>query len=379
MTSSKQVFSQLVKSVYQDDANKETIEEIRKEFPADVVIDMTDDVNFKAARKTKTRRNKMVEAIKSRSIAFTNEVKDYADDLTSQVNDAFEPVVSLFEIEDKARKEKAAEEKRIRDEMLFKQRSEIDGLKSFLESARGSSSSDVADIIEAVDLIETDCFDKELIHEAIETKKNVIEELHQLLRDTKAREATERERQKLAEEAAEQAKKAGIQDRLSKLQNIPMSMFGKSSAEIESKIESIKSVQIIESEFFDRTAEAEQAKSLVVQQLEMMLQQAHAIESANKQNKLAEQKKQEQDNAMAELEAEQSKPVIDNQEREALQEVNKPLLGDTIKTTVFDKVKDVEPSKTPEGLSAELAAFSAKVNLSIERSAELQSIVAKYF
>jgi hypothetical protein len=112
MTNSKQVFSQLVKSVYQDDANKETIEEIRKEFPADVVIDMTDDVNFKAARKTKTRRNKMVEAIKSRRIAFTNEVKDYADDLTSQVNDAFEPVVSLFEIEDKARKEKAAEEKR---------------------------------------------------------------------------------------------------------------------------------------------------------------------------------------------------------------------------------------------------------------------------
>lgn len=382
MTNSKQVFSQLVKSVYQDDANKETIEEIRKEFPADVVIDMTDDVNFKAARKTKTRRNKMVEAIKSRRIAFTNEVKEYADDLTSQVNEAFEPVVSLFEIEDKARKEKAAEEKRIRDEMLFKQRSEIDGLKSFLESARGSSSSDVADIIEAVDLIETDCFDKELIHEAIETKKNVIEELHQLLRDTKAREATERERQKLAEEAAEQAKKAGIQDRLSKLQNIPMSMFGKSSAEIESKIESIKNVQIIESEFFDRTAEAEQAKSLVVQQLEMMLQQAHAIESANKQNKLAEQKKQEQDNAMAEFEAEQSKPVINSQEREALAEVNKPLLGDAIKSDVFEQKQDqvhVDENGVPEQLLNELAIFCDEAALSLMESEKLEAIVSKYF
>ena len=379
MSNQKNTFSQLVKSVYQADANQETLDEIRKEFPADVVIDMSNDDNFKAARKTRTRRNKMVDAIKDRRLAFTNEVKDYADALTEQVNEAFEPVVKLFEIEDAARKEAKAKAEAERKLLLDGQREEIAGLKQFLDNARGTSSENIAGILESIDLIETDCFDKELIHEAIETKKSVIEELHQLLRDTKSREATERERAALAAQAEEQAKKAGIQDRITKLQNIPMSMFGKSSAEIESKIESIKNVQIIESEFFDRTAEAEQAKSLVVQQLEMMLQQAHAIESANKQNKLAEQKKQEQDNAMAELEAEQSKPVIDNQEREALQEVNKPLLGDTIKTTVFDKVKDVEPSKTPEGLSAELAAFSAKVNLSIERSAELQSIVAKYF
>ena len=379
MSNQKNTFSQLVKSVYQADANQETLDEIRKEFPADVVIDMSNDDNFKAARKTRTRRNKMVDAIKDRRLAFTNEVKDYADALTEQVNEAFEPVVKLFEIEDAARKEAKAKAEAERKLLLDGQREEIAGLKQFLDNARGTSSENIAGILESIDLIETDCFDKELIHEAIETKKSVIEELHQLLRDTKSREATERERAALAAQAEEQAKKAGIQDRITKLQNIPMSMFGKSSAEIESKIESIKNVQIIESEFFERTAEAEQAKSLVVQQLEMMLQQAHAIESANKQNKLAEQKKQEQDNAMAELEAEQSKPVIDNQEREALQEVNKPLLGDTIKTTVFDKVKDVEPSKTPEGLSAELAAFSAKVNLSIERSAELQSIVAKYF
>lgn len=309
MSNQKNTFSQLVKNVYQADANQETLDEIRKEFPADVVIDMSNDDNFKAARKTRTRRNKMVEAIKDRRIAFTGEVKDYADDLTEQVNEAFEPVVKLFEIEDAARKEAKAKAEAERKLLLDGQREEIAGLKQFLDSARGTSSENIAGILESIDLIETDCFDKELIHEAIETKKSVIEELHQLLRDTKSREATERERAALAAQAEEQAKKAGIQDRITKLQNIPMSMFGKSAAEVEAKIESIKAVAISEDDFFERAAEAEQAKALVIQQLEMMQQQAQAVEAANEQNRLAEEKRiqeqqAEQSKAMAELEQE---------------------------------------------------------------------------
>lgn len=134
----------------------------------------------------------------------------------------------------------------------------------------------------------------------------------------------------------------------------------------------------IEVERIEREAK-EKAEREVKAKAEAEAQRIRNEERAKYEAEQAEARKQEQDKAMAEFEAEQSKPVINNQEREALQEVNKPLLGDTIKTTVFDKVKDVEPSKTPEGLSAELAAFSAKANLSIERTAELQSIVAKYF
>jgi len=259
--------------------------ELRKRFPKDVVHDMTDDKQLKAARKVRTERNKLTEAIKGRCIGVTGEIKTKADDLTNDVELIFSSVVGPFETQleiNKKAKEKAERELK---ELLDGQRIEIRDMNNFVSECVGKSSGSISDVIEAVDLIDTTMFHKEIIHEAIETKKTVCARLAELLTQAINEEALQIERQKLAKQQEEAAAaqliidlKAKAQERLNNLMMIPTGFFGKTSNEINSKIESLTNYEVLEAEFGELFGQANSAKAQVINQLTMMSGQQKTVE-----------------------------------------------------------------------------------------------------
>ena len=192
--------TQLIETIFKDELTQQGLEELRNRFPSDLVMDMSDDNQFKQARKIRTERNKLKEAIDRRRKDVTGEIKEYGDNLISQVTDIVDVVVSPFEVEDKRRKEEAARLKAIEEEKINESRKQIAGINGFVSQCNGKDSAYIADMIESVDLIEVESFHKDVIHEAIEAKKAALSHLTQMLSDTKARERLAEEEAKLAEE-----------------------------------------------------------------------------------------------------------------------------------------------------------------------------------
>jgi hypothetical protein len=242
---------------------------------------MSDDINFKTARKTRTEKNKLVESINQRRLDITGELKKYGDEIIGKVENIYDVVVLPFESEDKKRKAAAAKAATERAEKLAKESIEIAKISAFFDSAIGKPSGEISDLIEAVDLIEVDVFDKELIHEAIEIKKTTLEKLDALLSDTKTREILEVEREELAKKTAEADKKAAIVDRINTLKMIPTKMFGKTPAELREKIGKLKNFELTEKEFGEKTNEAKESVVTVISQLDTMLVQQIKVDKAS--------------------------------------------------------------------------------------------------
>lgn len=261
-----------VLNLFSNQITENGLEELKAKYPADLVVDMSDEAEFKNARKVRTERNKLTKAINDRRLDVTKEIKAQGDSLIEQVNEIYSVIVEPFEIEDQRRKEEAERQKRELEEKLNAERARIQNIKNFVSLSHGKDSETIAETIESVDSIETEDFHKDVIHEAIQAKRETIQALTQLLSDTKAREAVEQERAKMA-----------VQDRINNLQMIPSTMFGKTIAEIGAKITSIENYQVTEAEFFDRVGEVEQLKQTVLQQLNMMLQQAKQMEEMQAQ------------------------------------------------------------------------------------------------
>lgn len=192
--------TQLIETIFKDELTQQGLEELRNRFPSDLVMDMSDDSQFKQARKFRTERNKLTEAIDRRRKDVNSEIKDYGDSLINQVTDIFNVVVEPFEAEDKRRKEEAARLKAIEEEKINESRKQIASINGFVSQCNGKDSGYIADMIESVDLIEVESFHKDVIHEAIEAKKVALSQLTQMLSDTKARERLAEEEAKLAEE-----------------------------------------------------------------------------------------------------------------------------------------------------------------------------------
>ena len=171
MSTNQSTATNLVEVVFQEDLTKKGLADLRKQYPKSFSLDMAKDDEFKQGRKIRTDRNKLVKAINDRRIGFTNELKAYGDDLIAKVDVIYDPIINAFELEDKRRKEEAARIAKEREEFLNKQRHDIADMSYFIEQSKGKGSQYIADTIEAVDLIDTESFDKELIHEAIDTKK----------------------------------------------------------------------------------------------------------------------------------------------------------------------------------------------------------------
>ena len=197
----------LVEIVFQNELTAAGLAELRSKYPADVVTDMSVEENFKQARKVRTEMNKLVDAINRRRIDVSAEIKKHGDSLIYEVEKIYSVVVEPFEVEDKRRKEIAAEEKRQRDALLEQERSQINEIAGAVADCIGKPSSYIQDTIEAIDLIDTACFDKELIHEVIEVKqitlKSLTSALSQAIANEAAAEATRVAEAKMAEMRAQ--------------------------------------------------------------------------------------------------------------------------------------------------------------------------------
>lgn len=281
--------SEIIKQIYSNEMTEAGLAELREKYPEDLVVDMEDNNEFKAARKTRTEKNKLVESLNRRRLDVTGELKKYGDSLIDQINNIYDVVVLPFEKEDKVRKEKAAEEAKKLGELLAKERAEIAKIYGFVENSRGKDSKDIQGAIEAVDLIETDIFHKDVIHHAIEVKKKTLADLAQLLSDTIVREKVEVEREELRikqAEADEKLRKAEadqkITDKITKLRLTPTELFGKSSTKINAEIVTLSRFMVTEEEFGDRMSEVNTALDAVVSQLELMKTSAEQIEYVEK-------------------------------------------------------------------------------------------------
>lgn len=250
-------------ALFSNEITAQGLEDLKAKYPAVLVVDMTQEQALKDARKTRTERNKLVEAINRRRIDVTTDLKKEGDSLIAEIEKIYSVIVTPFEVEDARLKKIAADKKAKLDELLNKERVKIQEMNSFVSRSQGQNSVYIAEMIESIDLIETDNFHKDVIHEAIQTKKDVLGHLVQMLTDTKARESLEKEQAKLK-----------LQEKISSLQNTPMSMFGKSSEEIQQKINALSDYEPKEEVFFERTEEVKALMATVLTQLDQVLQQA---------------------------------------------------------------------------------------------------------
>lgn len=339
----------LVEIVFQEDLTKQGLADLRKKYPKKLTLDMKDDDDFKEGRKIRTERNKLVESIKRRRLDFTAEVKTYADDLSAKVNDIFKPIVVAFEDEDTFRKEEAARKAAEREAFLNKQRQEIADIRYFVEQCKGQPAKFIADTIESVDLIETDIFDKEIIHDAIDTKKEVLETLNGMYQAAKAAEAVEAEREQLriqqeaiAQQERLQKQAQEIEQRINNLRNDPMNYFGKSSQEVMARIQQLENFTPSEDKFGNRTNEVNQVLAQVIQQLTMMHTQQLQVEQAQQVTSQVESQQVEQLQADVTRAAEQDAAAERAEQHQALTDVNRmldqnePLLGNNFKSPVFE-------------------------------------------
>ena len=342
MANNQSTATNLVEVVYQEDLTKKGLSDLRKQYPTSFSLDMSDEDEFKQGRKIRTERNKLVKSINDRRIGFTNELKAYGDELISKIAVIYDPIINAFELQDKRRKEEAARIAKEREAFLNKQREEIAQMSSFVDQCKNQGSQFIADTIEAVDLVDTEAFDKELIHEAIDTKKNIIEALNSMYQAAKAAEAVaaEREQLRIQQEAIAQQERLQKQaqeigERINNLRNDPMNYFNKSSADIAARIEKLDQFTPTNEKFGNRLDEVIQVLAQVIQQLKMMHQQKLQLES------VAVTTAPEPQAQVSQEPVEQSAP-IEQQEHEALTEVNRmldqdePLLGNEFKSAVFE-------------------------------------------
>ncbi|MDN3390896.1 hypothetical protein [Pseudoalteromonas sp. APC 3691] len=334
--------TQIIPFVFSESVTETTLKDLRKQYPKKLKLDMSNDDDFKEARKIRTERNKITKAIDEKRKAYCAEVKEYADKLIGDIDKIYTPYIEAFETEDKRRKEEAERIAKEREAFLNKQREEIAQMSSFVDQCKNQGSQFIADTIEAVDLVDTEAFDKELIHEAIDTKKNIIEALNSMYQAAKATEAVaaEREQLRIQQEAIAQQERLQKQaqeigERINNLRNDPMNYFDKSSAEIAARIEKLEQFTPTNEKFGNRLDEVIQVLAQVIQQLKMMHQQKLQLES------VAVTTAPEPQTQVSQEPVEQSAP-IEQQEHEALTEVNRmldqdePLLGNEFKSAVFE-------------------------------------------
>lgn len=257
--------------VFESELTQAGLDALKVKYPSTLILDMTNDETFKDARKTRTEMNKLKEAIDRRRIDVCKEIKTHGDDLIKQIESIYSVVVKPFELEDDRRKKEAEEKQRIYDELISKDRKAISEIIGWVQACRSMPSSEIQNIIEAVDMIDESGFHKDLIHEAIEAKKSTITQLGEILQQAIQSEA-------LAAQAKEANLKLSIEQAINRLKMLPMDYMGKPSADAFAKIAELQSFTPTPEKFGDRTQEAIDSLSTVIQQLTMIANQAEAME-----------------------------------------------------------------------------------------------------
>lgn len=179
----------------------------------------------------------------------------------------------------KPRDDWQAEQDRIEQERIDGIKERIENLRMIGATASTESNKEViAGQIEALENVDVSVGFDEFTQDAAKAVQESILSLNARIQAIVLSEREEAQRKQLEEEQ----KKNKINERLHTLAQIPMSLFGKSSAEIQAKIDSLENFEVSESEFEERTAEAVASKDQVVANLKIMLSQAVQLEALNK-------------------------------------------------------------------------------------------------
>lgn len=180
-------------------------------------------------------------------------------------------IVALEEPMKAAKKIQDDKEAIAKAERIARLKEEVNKIASYVNRAKGKSSTKILEILEAVKSIDTSAGYYDLTAEAIQCQADTIETLSEMYSAQFTFEDQEALRLKAEEENARLMLAQKINDRINNLKQIPLTMFGKSCDEISKKIGHIESYEITENDFGDRVDEVEAAKIEVAGQLKQML------------------------------------------------------------------------------------------------------------
>lgn len=230
-----------------------------------------DEIGSTALKVSKSRKA-IVEAIE-RSVA----------DLKSQVQAATE-VKKLVESELnetrrqvlQPRNEWQEEQDRIEAERVAEIKTRIENIQAIGNYTDSETKDELANRIDALEAIDVSEGFAEFASDAATAIAEATKRLNARILAIVEQEKAEEQRKQLE---AEQ-KKNRINERLTNLVQIPLGLMGKSSSEIQKKIDSLKAFAVLEEDFEDRTDEAKTSLDQVISQLGMMLTQAKQLEEA---------------------------------------------------------------------------------------------------
>jgi len=164
------------------------IKDIIAKHDPKIVRDMSNDVEFKEARKVRAEMNKVLDNIDRIGIDSATEITNMRNDLKTRVESAYSPIVMPFLLEDKKRKD---EKKRIEDEKkarIAEQEQKIEGIKGASNRAMHLPIDDIGDILQDVCSVDLSWFDKEFYGEAQIAKEVSISQLADALKYKKEKE-----------------------------------------------------------------------------------------------------------------------------------------------------------------------------------------------
>ena len=260
-----------------------------------LVIDVTTEEGFKLARKERTEQNKILKNIDDLAISGKKSVDEARNVLKDRVSEIYSPTVTSFEAENIRRKEADRVKKEVEEKRVKAIHDQINSIRQFATNLFGKSSEELQGIIEAVDMIDVSENFAELTQEAMVVKKETLIELNKALASAIQNEQLEAEREKLRKEREDQEEqnrineiKAKAQERLNTLIMIPSVFFGKTSDEINNKIQSLSNYEVKDEEFGELLHQANASKNQVIQQLNMMLDQQLIVEKSQEEERKAQ-------------------------------------------------------------------------------------------
>jgi anion-transporting ArsA/GET3 family ATPase len=178
-----------------------------------------------------------------------------------------------------AKKRHDDEEKRIKAERIARLQLKVDAIRNTVKRAKGKTSPEVAVLIEEVDAIDTANDFYDLTHEATVARSEVLDELGTIYGERMEYERAERQRKEAEEARREAERKAAIEARINKVRMIPLEFMGKSSAEINQRLDGLRLGAIRPDDFGERCEEMISAQKQAIAQLEAMAAQAELAEN----------------------------------------------------------------------------------------------------
>lgn len=192
------------------------------------------------------------------------------------------------------------------------------------------------------------------------------------------RKRREEEEQRQRELIAEQEKKAKIQARITKLQQIPLSLMGKTASEIKAKMDSLEGYTPTTEEFEDRLLEVEGMMKITVSQLEMMHNQAKQLEEMQARQGAAAQSEPVNEPAhSASVQAlSDTEPTSYSTQ---LSEEDAPMYADSVadapKTNVVESAMAEVCTETKQAQSASVLCELMTGELSLELATEIVGVI----